>query len=851
MRLENQSELRTLIMAYSLVSERLRLGREPAYQDYKQAVHFRVREKGFYDEAEVDAFLKKNLADNFIKVIDHLCNVMFAGLEDGLPQVHTGRIVNGLMRVLDPDTLLCLHFSSSFPHDEPFDWGGIPVSAVKGLTENESTVETHLHLGGALPPLYFWTMMMGGGMNLTSPLSCISDTIAAEDLAVWRAEISRAAWIRLFLANRLREINSKTKDNDPFSHLLDPLDDETLKGFQDLSFGVIREPFREVCFRLMRKCDLKRLKKLWPLPDPLRPIVDGTHYAAGERILLYELGRFIRRAGQSPEAMEIEKQLLEYLRIRNAFHRLMVHDEGTTGLFRFLESFGQRGSLSAWSKTSGRSGGRRRRGRRLTRNLERHRMATALNEQLIAPFGAARIASGCHRLEMRVSLPGKGSTTKLTLAAWLRGIQDHLRAVHGTNELDMEKERNLRLLELQHSLRKAGLNDHADLISDLHEESDQTKKANAHIGLVFHFIKMGPKSENNAIEQARRLGFFLKAFPGLRPFVVGIDAAGKERGTAPRDFARAYALMQDFQQRFRSGRNKPKIWLGYTYHVGEDVDDFLIGLRHVDEVVHMLHPATGGRVGHGLILAEDPTRFYFSRGGRTHPPFKDYLLSLVWAWGCFNRIPDPKEAKRIRHLVDSLNLSITHSQLFNCFKKMNEKEPCHFPTTDLVNALASQKCAVSEAKLLATLGLASDLPEHITVYAEEEDFAWLRSLQTMLLEKLAKKAVWIEVNPSSNLLMGGYQSYRELPYRKMVDFGLPVTINTDDPGMFMTSLPNEFSVLFQGLVNDGFNAQAAREWLKERCQQAKDSTFLPISPPELAYDVWGGHEQISRIFSGK
>ena len=80
-----------------------------------------------------------------------------------------------------------------------------------------------------------------------------------------------------------------------------------------------------------------------PFTDPLESGNAGQppHYAEGERRLLYRLGERLRRDG----AKEIEWQIVAYLRVRNAFHEIMVHDYGSDGLQRFIETFHRRGFM--------------------------------------------------------------------------------------------------------------------------------------------------------------------------------------------------------------------------------------------------------------------------------------------------------------------------------------------------------------------------------------------------------------------------------------------------------------------------------------------------------------------------
>ncbi len=65
--------------------------------------------------------------------------------------------------------------------------------------------------------------------------------------------------------------------------------------------------------------------------------------------------------------------------------------------------------------------------------------------------------------------------------------------------------------------------------------------------------------------------------------------------------------------------------------------------------------------------------------------------------------------------------------------------------------------------------------------------------------ELAKKIVQdhktvFEVCPSSNYLCKGVPSVAEHPMKKMFDLGLLVTLNTDDPGMFLCTMNSEIEL---------------------------------------------------------
>jgi aminodeoxyfutalosine deaminase len=60
-----------------------------------------------------------------------------------------------------------------------------------------------------------------------------------------------------------------------------------------------------------------------------------------------------------------------------------------------------------------------------------------------------------------------------------------------------------------------------------------------------------------------------------------------------------------------------------------------------------------------------------------------------------------------------------------------------------------------------------------------------------LTKRLADSGVFFEVCPTSNLLLGVVDSLDEHPLPRMIDAGLRVSINTDDPGWFDTDLVTE------------------------------------------------------------
>ena len=89
-----------------------------------------------------------------------------------------------------------------------------------------------------------------------------------------------------------------------------------------------------------------------------------------------------------------------------------------------------------------------------------------------------------------------------------------------------------------------------------------------------------------------------------------------------------------------------------------------------------------------------------------------------------------------------------------------------------------------------------------------------------LVKYLAEKQVPVEICISSNLLTGCCPSAEQHSLRKLFDAGVLVTLNTDDPDMFRTSLSREYHIAQEAL---GFTDQE----LNQLARNSFQASFLP------------------------
>jgi adenosine deaminase/aminodeoxyfutalosine deaminase len=90
-----------------------------------------------------------------------------------------------------------------------------------------------------------------------------------------------------------------------------------------------------------------------------------------------------------------------------------------------------------------------------------------------------------------------------------------------------------------------------------------------------------------------------------------------------------------------------------------------------------------------------------------------------------------------------------------------------------------------------------------------------------LLEVMAQKQVPVEICITSNLRTGACTELQEHPVRKFFDNGLMITLNTDDPAMFQTSLNKEYEIARQEF-------EFSDEQLRELARNSIEASFLPV-----------------------
>ncbi|NIF18139.1 hypothetical protein [Pantoea sp. Cy-639] len=116
---------------------------------------------------------------------------------------------------------------------------------------------------------------------------------------------------------------------------------------------------------------------------------------------------------------------------------------------------------------------------------------------------------------------------------------------------------------------------------------------------------------------------------------------------------------------------------------------------------------------------------------------------------------------------------------------------------------------------------------------DADDLSLMLAIQDACIERYARLGLMIETNPSSNVYIGQLDRHADHPiYRwnppqqeeleagarhnlfKLRKRPMPVTINTDDPGLIPTTLRMEYHLIHEGAMHHGCSNEAADAWIE-------------------------------------
>ena len=395
--------------------------------------------------------------------------------------------------------------------------------------------------------------------------------------------------------------------------------------------------------------------------------------------------------------------------------------------------------------------------------------------------------------------------------------------------------------------------------------------------VIFHFIKVHEKTpivgevrDCRARKEASSPVSTLKRLlenKDLKKHISGIDAASSEIACRPEAYARVFRYLKS------SGYSA-------TFHAGEDFYDIADGLRAISEAVLFLGLESGDRIGHGLALGIDADRYYADRHNTIAIPIQWMLDNVVWLFYKsreynvdldpqtndflittaemlltdlgYDKVVDPKPS--LHDYRQSMKLRGDAPELYASGTLETSGLPIPYGETWGAHAVArnDEVSRIRESSQNA-VRLYHSYHYNPTIRREGRRVRSFKvpagyvkaitGVQECMIREIAKRQICIECCPSSNVRIGRLKKFEEHPIFRFMPikakncrYTLAVTVNTDDLGVFATSLPNEFSLLALALMKmknaDGshvYSSAEVYEWIERVVENGHKFRFRTTS----------------------
>lgn len=547
---------------------------------------------------------------------------------------------------------------------------------------------------------------------------------------------------------------------------------------------------------------------------------------AGERWLIYQMLK------KEMQGENIDKEYCQwfyaYLVIKNNFRREIAQTNDTVG-FENFHIFTKRKNLY----------------------YDNTRMA-------LMAVRSSFLSNNLCSLEIRISLKGSARENAEQIASYdkLFGIEED------TDWTDREEEKNInKNIYYVFSFSKKA-DEFCNQIKDAYYKSEiEQQEIACQVRNCCRHYKL--RKELN--RQANELQKFRERYPKKAKRVLGIDACSQEIGCRPEVFAPAFRFLADH---IVSGLPDSEVsQLKITYHVGEDFLDIVDGLRAMDEAIHFLNLQCGDRIGHGTVLGIDVHKWYKFKYNTIVLPQQDYLDNVVWMYhkliefkirDCENlqqylseqfdiyfskiygsSMQEGNTIHSIHSYYEAWKLRGDEPELY--MKGKYDRNEIYISRNYLINYGYPQ---MFDSRYRDEVGRMYYL-YHYSFEVREEGMKTVElhippiyiegacKIQKAMQKYIASCGIGIETNPSSNLLISAMDGYDEHPIVKLFNKDLTydvemlkecaqinVSINTDDKGVFRTSLENEYALMACALekVRDKegqpvYNRQMIFQWL--------------------------------------
>lgn len=707
--------------------------------------------------------------------------------------------------------------------------------SVRRLLRDEGFAETHLHFGAGLDFPTAWVGVMRSVLGHDISAGAFKSPGAAfDDGADWTHWLARTAIVRHVLALFLTAAGNRLFEDWVFGTLrpactseLGPAEWQRLyRTLNELGTG-----------RLANRSGLE-LRMVQALGRGIAGLEPASGQAkAGDAAAMDPIAALLGPGGAGAFGPEVRlvrlalahmdrhrgdrlfaRMFWQVVRLRAAFHRHVVHRPMTPGLQRFVRTYDR---IDPATKS-------------LSKGVL---MGEAVH--------VAGLSAGLRSAELRTS-PGASGNDVRRKAQALHGAWLDLRSTAPDLELGL----------VLHLARSRGGGWCRGTPAPHWADTSASPGTRAGRSTV-----LNPNRYSSEYRRLRREAFAfgrcLIDFPASLRYLRGLDACTDEAGVptwvlAPLfRYVRECAGVAAATLAATGDVDPPRFHV--TVHAGEDFEHLQTGLRRLWEAVRWFGLGEGDRIGHGLALAVD-ARTWAERAGTVAMAAEEYLLDLAWEAEFLLSQPEDGEQARIgvlrSQVADLANdifetTSMTLETVRGLYGDLHDETtlgrsgfPDAFPgRSPLAGYLSSQRLFRRGRRI-------------IEIDVAQEGARLLR-LQAALRREVAERSLVVEINPTSNMLIGHQGDIRSSPTWRLnpprPDPELPpvrTCIGSDDPLTFASSLPEEYQLVADAATLAGVCDSDVSRWLEELRATGMSARFTLPSPHPGGPGAWISSAQL-------
>lgn len=729
--------------------------------------------------------------------------------------------------------------------------------------------ETHLHLSAGMSYQSVWEAVTDLSAQRLIPQSGLSAYQKQQrQEQTEHGELIIVGWLRLIIAKYLEAVRKSESDEDITSFYMN--DTSLLPNvleYKILNFILHGKSHstQELLADLMAESDhysailrdrfhvTLETSELDILSRGLYCHYRGLQTAPETLLLFFALGHIQK----FPEHSGFQRIFLCYLRIKNEYFSHKMQSTGMSGLTFFREYFAKATS-SLYIRRD--------------RDAEKRKLAYQ------AAFRTQFHCTDLEKLEVKLAPPSLANNEanggvleyRFAIIDQLIEVLDAFQTVLDESRSNQSVDEHVPTLGLVYHLIRGNIHRPPGDMCWLVESSSGP-------GDIISTIR------RQSISFVEGLQYLLRMVPHLSEYVVGLDVASEELYAEPWVYAPVYRKARNRYNTYpiQLGTGNFVQNIGFTYHVGEDYHHVISGLRHIDEVLTYFGYKAGDRLGHGLALQVDLEEWAHNNEVTVLPKM-EYLEDLLWLWSLCSEAPShllkymPGLEKEIMELaselycnVKGLNPHILCSAYKRKFLDLDE----HFcrqmeslyllPTKSsrlhsTPHRLSSQRsfcarvwqdsqaldCPMTSGDLIwdeHKLLLTHYCPvyEHCYqqphfVFTNADKLALYQVVQEHMRQKVQHMGVYVETNPTSNLLIGDIRSLQEYPIdtlndRQLQEIGhtaVLISVNSDDPLIFTTNVENELALVYHILLYRGIAREQVIAWIDKVRKYGLNSSFI-------------------------